>query len=79
MKLCSKTLTRCGLIAKNVEGGGGGAGAAPPGYTVHPNKKETCFIFDIFIATQDLIKLYSSLSRAFSLLSFDTKHISMHE
>ena len=29
----------------------------------------------IFIATQDLIKLYASLSRAFSLLSFDTKRM----
>ena len=29
----------------------------------------------IFVATQDLIKLYASLSRAFSLLSFDTKHM----
>ena len=46
------------------------------GYTVRPNKKETRFISDdIFIATQDWNKLYASLSRAFSLLSFDTKHI----
>ena len=35
-----------------------------------PNKKETRFISRmIFIATQDLIKRYASLSRAFSLLS----------
>ena len=27
------------------------------------------------MAMQDLIKLYTSLSRAFSLLSFDTKHM----
>ena len=45
-------------------------------YTVRPNKKETRFNqWDIFIATQDWNKLYTSLSRAFSLLSFDTKHI----
>ena len=31
--------------------------------------------WDIFIATQDLIKLSVSLSRASPLLSFDTKHI----
>ena len=43
-------------------------------YTVRPNKKETRFYqWDICIATQDLIKLYASLSRAFSLLLFDTK------
>ena len=46
-------------------------------YTVRPNKKETRFISEIssIIATQDLIKLYASLSRAFSLLSFDTTHM----
>ena len=33
------------------------------------------YAWDIFIATQDWNKLYASLSRAFSLLSFDTKHI----
>ena len=44
-------------------------------YTMRPNKKETRFISSIiFIATQDLIKLYASSSRAFSLLSFDTKY-----
>ena len=43
-----------------------------PRYTVCPNKKETPFVSDIFIATQGLIK-HASLSRAFSLLSFDTK------
>ena len=44
--------------------------------TVRPNKKENLFYqWDIFIATQDLIKLYASLSRAFSLLSFDTIHM----
>ena len=43
---------------------------------VRPNKKETRFIHEmIFIATQYLIKLYALLSRAFSLLSFDTKHM----
>ena len=31
--------------------------------------------WDIFIAMQHWNKLYASLSRAFSLLSFDTKHI----
>ena len=45
-------------------------------YTVRPNKKETPFYqWDIFIATQDLIRLYASLSRAFSLLSIDIKHM----
>ena len=48
---------------------------------MRPNKKETHFISEIFIATQDLIKLhvYASLSRAFSLLSFDTKHMKISQ
>ena len=45
-------------------------------YTVRPNKNgNTFYQWDIFIATQELIKLYASLSRAFSLLSFATKHM----
>ena len=40
-----------------------------------PIKRKPVFQYDIFISTQDLIKLYTLLSRAFSLLSFDTKHM----
>ena len=44
--------------------------------TVHPNKKETRFISEISSLPRKIEKkLYTSLSRAFSLLSFDTKHI----
>ena len=44
--------------------------------TVRPNKKETRFISEIsLLPRKDLIKQYASSSRAFSLLSFDTKHM----
>ena len=45
--------------------------------TVRPNKKETRFISEISPLPRKIqtIKLYASLSRAFSLLSFDTKHM----
>ena len=44
-------------------------------YRVSQKKGNPVCQWDIFIATQSLIKLYASLSRAFSLLSFDTKHM----
>ena len=50
-------------------------GLTPTHNTVCPNKKETHFQWDIFIAMQYLIKLYASLSWVFSLLSFDAKHL----
>ena len=44
-------------------------------YCVSQKKGNPVCQWDIFITTQFLIKLYASLSRAFSLLSFDTKHM----
>ena len=44
-------------------------------YTVRPNKKETRFISEISSLPRKIETNYASLSRAFSLLSFDTKHI----
>ena len=44
-------------------------------YRVSQKEGNLFYQWDIFIATQILIKLYASLSRAFSLLSFDTKHM----
>ena len=49
-------------------------------YTVCPNKKENLtYQWEIFIATQDLIELCASLSRAISLFSFDTKHMTISQ
>ena len=44
-------------------------------YSASQKKGNPFYQWDIFIATQDWNKLYTSLSIAFSLLSFDTKHI----
>ena len=51
-------------------------------YRVSQKKGNPFHQWDIFIATQVLVKLYPSLSRAFALLSFDTithDDISMHD
>ena len=44
-------------------------------YRVSQKKGNPLYQWDIFIATQYWNKLYASVSRAFSLVSSDTKHI----
>ena len=43
-------------------------------YSASQIKGNPFYHWDIFIVTHDGNKLYNSLSRAFSPLSFDTKH-----
>ena len=48
--------------------------------TVCPRKKGNPFYqWDIFIVAQVFIELYASCSRAFSILSFDTKHMTISQ
>ena len=51
-------------------------------YRVSQKRGNPFYQWDIFIVAQVFIKLYASCSRAFSILSFDTKHnddISIHD
>ena len=46
-------------------------------YRVSQKKGNPFYQWDIFIVAQVFIKLYASCSRTFSLLSFDTKHMTI--
>ena len=48
-------------------------------YRVSQKKGNPFYQWDIFIVAQVFIELYSSCSRAFSLLSFDTKHMTISQ
>ena len=48
-------------------------------YRVSQKKGNPFYQWDIFIVAQVFIELYASCSRAFSILSFDTKHMTISQ
>ena len=75
--VCRINMTKKNVIAQDPIGDGVGARTLKVRFSLSRTGHEgnPFYQWDIFIATQDWNKLYASLSRAFYLLSFDTKHI----